>query len=135
MRTSSSISVADAWSVNSGRHRKQSGLARQGKRSARSLLGILDVGMSSLGNLMLSVVAARNLTLSSFGLLSATMLAGIIYVGMSRAFFGAPLVLHYSAREPQQRRSNASDALSSAMASALFSAPIVGGLLYLVLAV
>ncbi|WP_232547765.1 hypothetical protein [Propioniciclava soli] len=106
-------------------------LLRWGRRSS----AILDTGMSSLGNLALSVFAARTLSLPEFGLMSATLLGGLVLVGLSRALFGDPLILRHSADAPQDHRAAVADATSAALLTGLLVAPAVFGILFGVLLV
>ena len=100
-------------------------LGRWLRRSA----GILDAGVSSVGNLAVSVVAAHALPLGPFGLVSTSMLTGIVVVGLSRAVFGDPLVLSASALDAADHRRSARRSLAAALAGSVLVVPVLAVLL------
>lgn len=89
-------------------------------------VGVVDAGVSSLGNLAVSVAAARALSLGDFGLVSVTVLTGIITVGVARAFWGDPFTLRFSGAPPDRRAAAAREVVASATAGMILVVPVIG---------
>lgn len=102
------------------------------RRALSPALGILDSGISSIGNLLVSVVAARALDLRDFGLFSIGLVIGLMTVGMWRAMHSEPLVLSYAAADLPTRNDAARRALGSSLTSSLLSAPVPFALAFVV---
>lgn len=100
---------------------RHDGLVRWLRRST----GIMDAGVSSLGNLATNVIAARSLALGEFGTFATTMLIGIILVGVSRSMYGDPLTLMHSADEPAEQRRAFARVIGAALLGALCVAPVL----------
>ena len=107
----------------------------QTKRWASHTSGTLDAGVSSIGNLGISIAAARSLSLPAFGLVSISLLTGIILVGFSRALYGDPLTLTYSAASDDERHLAAGKAISAALSGALLFFPVLALLLSVIVVV
>src|SRR5690606_22160358 len=73
---------------------RRAGAARLPRGGA---MAALDVGLSSLANLGLSVVAMSVLTLAEFGAFSTTLLITLIVTGFVKALTSEPLTLRYAA--------------------------------------
>lgn len=107
-------------------------MRRSGGRLASA--GLVDSSVSSIGNLAITVEAARSLDLVDFGRFSAAMLLGLLAVGLSRALHGDPLVLTSAAlpvedgRQRSQEALGATTALAAVLAGgAVLAAAISGG--------
>lgn len=98
-------------------------------RWARRSIGIFDAGISSIGNLAVSIAAARALSLDDFGLVSVTVLTGIITVGVARSFWGDPFTLRSSGLAASERARDATQAVTSACAITLLVAPLIGAIM------
>lgn len=95
------------------------------RRRLRHSLGIVDVGISSLGNLALSVVAARSLPLTEFGAFATCLLAGLVCVGISKALFGDVFLLTFPTVDPSKMRQAARRSVGSAAVTFVAAAPLV----------
>lgn len=97
--------------------------------------GTLDAGVSSIGNFAISIAAARKLSLPEFGMVSISMLTGIMVVGFSRALFGDPLTLTYSAASATERQRAAGRAMSASLTGVLLISPMLALLLSVIVLV
>lgn len=91
--------------------------------------GVVDAGVSSLGNLAVSVVASQHLPLAQFGELTIGMLVGLILVGVSRALLGDALTITYSGRTLNVHAAAAKRATEVGVTAALLAAPVAGAIL------
>jgi O-antigen/teichoic acid export membrane protein len=100
---------------------------RAGARTRVSgmLAGLIDSGLSSIGNLGVSAVAASRMELREFGVFSTCLLAALVGVGLLRSSHGEPLMLTYSSRSVAQRRAGFSAVLTSSLVAACAAALLV----------
>lgn len=96
------------------------------RRAVPPFMGVLDAGMSSVGNLVVAIVAARQLDLQGFGLFSTTMFLGLIVMGMWRAMHVEPLVLCYSAAAVEDRHLASRTAFGASLVLVVVAAPLLG---------
>jgi O-antigen/teichoic acid export membrane protein len=87
-------------------------------------LGLLDAGISSIGNLAISVFAARTMTVSNFGVFTTAMLALIVLTGLSKSTHGDVLVLTSASSSDERRVRRSQDSLDSTVAVAMLIAGI-----------
>lgn len=92
--------------------------------SRRVALGLLDAGISSIGNLAISVFAARTMPVSDFGVLTTAMLALIVLTGLSKSIHGDVLVLTSASSSDERRVRRSQDSLDSTVAVSV----LIGGI-------
>jgi O-antigen/teichoic acid export membrane protein len=89
------------------------------------VFAIADAGVSSAGNLAISLLAANALSLSDFGALTVGMLIGAIVVGLSRALNVDPLLLRYSADGKEEIHAALRRAIAAVVATAALVSIVV----------
>lgn len=92
--------------------------------------GVLDAGLSSVGNLAVSLLASQRLPLAQFGLLAAAMLIGLILVGASRALLGDPLNLRYAGAGAEQQGAAVRRVTAAGFSAGLLGSPIAAMVVY-----
>jgi O-antigen/teichoic acid export membrane protein len=90
--------------------------------SRRTIVGLSDAGLSSLGNLSLTWVGARFLDLEQFGLLSTIVFAGLIAAGLSKAALIDGYTLLHSTAERRRADAGTRRVLGAVLIVALVSA-------------
>jgi O-antigen/teichoic acid export membrane protein len=94
------------------------------RHAARAGLSVVDQGVASAGNLLLTVVAARALSVEDFGAFSIVFTLGMLAVGVTRALATEPLLVRFSASTEDEARA----ATRSAVGSVAVLGLCIGGL-------
>lgn len=103
----------------------------------RIVLGLADAGMSSIGNLGVSVLVARSTSIGDFGVFATAMIVLLLSTVAARSVHGDPLIL---LSRPDDARAMADEAASSSWSvlrwgattgAAVVAVAIAGGLLQL----
>lgn len=89
---------------------------------SQAVLGVLDAGVSSVGNFAISLIGARYLDIASFGLFATAMVIAILAVGVIKVTVLDPYTLTYSNAEPTARSGVARGVLCAAGLLGLVSA-------------
>lgn len=105
----------------------------RGHLLSRGVAAGLDVGLSSLSNLVVGIAAARTLSLSEFGAYSTAFLVGTILIGLVKSLTTDPLVLNFAASEHDAQHKAASASLSASLVLGIALAPLVALLTWAVL--
>lgn len=93
------------------------------------MLAVGDSGISGVGNLAVSILAARSLSLGEFGALTTAMFLAILVVGLSKVLNMDPFTLQYSAKSGVDK-----DLASRASLGSSLWVSLIGGFVILVLA-
>lgn len=91
------------------------------------MLSVADAGLSSLGNLVISIAGARSLDLDDFGVLASLLVIAILAVGVSKVGLVDAFTLRYSAAEHATRRETGRRVLGSAVLVGSAAAVVVVG--------
>lgn len=81
----------------------------------RRALVMVDQGVSSLSNVVVSIVVARALSDEGFGAFAAATIGFLLIIGIARAFLGEPLLALYSHASPEVRRRLVPDMLGASI--------------------
>jgi len=81
----------------------------------RRALVMIDQGVSSLSNVVVSIVVARALSGEGFGAFAAATIGFFLVIGIARAFLGEPLLALYSHATPDARRRLVPDMLGASL--------------------
>jgi O-antigen/teichoic acid export membrane protein len=93
----------------------------------RALASVADAGLSSFGNLWLSLAGAQFLGLEDFGVLATLLIVAILTTGVSKVALVDAFTLRWSAADPVQRRAKARLVLGASAAAATgFAAVCIG---------
>ncbi len=92
----------------------------------RRALVMADQGVSSLSNVVVSIIAARSLSADGFGAFSAAMVAFMLVQGVCRAVIGEPLLSRYSSSDATVRSALVSDIIGGALVTSLAGSLVVG---------
>lgn len=76
---------------------------------------MIDQGVSSLSNVVVSIVVARALSDEGFGAFAAATIGFMLVIGIARAFLGEPLLAHFSHAPPDVRRGLVPDMLGASL--------------------
>lgn len=85
-----------------------------------------DQGVSSLSNVVVSIIAARSLSAEGFGAFAVAIVGYLITMGFARALVGEVFLSTYSATSARRRRSLMSDMVGAAAVVSLMAAVVVG---------
>jgi O-antigen/teichoic acid export membrane protein len=100
----------------------------------RLVVGLADSGISSVGNLAVSIIAARSMSLTQFGLFATAMLVLILGTTASRSIHGDPLILRSRDKSDRPDRAAASSTTSVLQLSGAVGATFLAASCLIVLA-
>jgi O-antigen/teichoic acid export membrane protein len=103
---------------------RPAGLGRFRTGGRRVALGLLDAGVSSIGNLAVTVFAARTMSVSDFGVLTTAMMALIVLAGLFKSAHGDVLVLTSASSSDERKARRSQESLDSAVALSVLMAGI-----------
>jgi O-antigen/teichoic acid export membrane protein len=86
---------------------------------------MVDQGVSSLSNVVVSVLVARSLPTEGFGAFGLAVIAFLLVLGVTRALIGEPLLSQHSNATPEERRRLAPDMLGSAVLVGVVASAVV----------
>lgn len=92
----------------------------------RRVLVMADQGVSSLSNVVVSIMAAGSLSPEGFGAFAVATVGYFITTGFTRALVGETFLSTYSATSARRRRSLMSDMVGAAAVVSLLAAVVVG---------
>lgn len=85
-----------------------------------------DQGVSSLSNVVVSIIAARSLSADDFGAFAVATVGYLVTVGFARALVGETFLSTYSASSMRRRRSLMSDMVGATVVVSLLAETVVG---------
>jgi O-antigen/teichoic acid export membrane protein len=85
----------------------------------RRVLVMADQGVSSLSNVVVTIIVARSVTGAAFGAFAAATIGYALTIGIARAFVGEPLLSLYSHVAADDRRRRVPDMLGAAIVVSL----------------
>ncbi len=85
-----------------------------------------DQGVSSLSNVVVSIIAARSLSADGFGAFAVATVGYLVTVGFGRALVGETFLSTYSAADHRVRRALVPDMIGASVVVSLVAAAVVG---------
>lgn len=96
------------------------------RRSPHRLFwGVADQGLSSLGNFLLSVIIARQVSAVDFGAFGAAFTAYLVVNGISRAVSSETYTVVFGTRDDEHARAGAAASVGTALVCGLIAATLV----------
>jgi O-antigen/teichoic acid export membrane protein len=121
------VAAGDVLPAEDGREIPADAASGAGSATARMTTITIDQAVSSLSNVILSVLAARVLSERAFGLFGIVLLVAVTTAGITRALLGEPLLVHQKeARERPGEAMGTTLSLGAGIAAVVAVAGVVG---------